>query len=372
MSAGLYFHIPFCARKCDYCDFYSFCPSDGQMDAYRDALCRSIARFAPQANALFDTVYFGGGTPSFFGGERIAAVLGAAKAAFALAPDTEITVECNPASVTKALCETLARAGVNRVSMGLQSAVAEERRVLGRQSDPAQTARALVWFRESGITNLSLDLMLGLPGQTPRSLQESLRFLAESGAPHVSAYLLKVEENTPLFRKKDTLPFPDEDSVCEFYLQAAEALEQGGLRQYEISNFARPGFESRHNLHYWRDEPYLGLGPAAHSFFGGKRFFFPRDFGAFLRGDPPVPDGSGGDAAEFCMLRLRLTEGLSDKAFFDRFGEHLPESVFRKAASLEKHGLLTVQNSTTALTKRGFLISNSVIGSLTEPLWATA
>ena len=368
MSAGLYFHIPFCARKCDYCDFYSFSPAPEQMDAYCDALCRSIDRYAAQATGPFDTVYFGGGTPSFFGGSRIGAVLNKARAAFSIAPDAEITVECNPASVTQALCETLARAGVNRVSMGLQSTVAGERFALGRQSHPQQAARALRWLRSAGIENLSLDLMLGIPGQTPQSMQESLQFVRDSGVPHVSAYLLSVEESTPLFEKKDTLSFPDEDSVCALYLQTAEALDEAGLLQYEISNFAVPGLESRHNLHYWRDEEYLGLGPAAHSFFGGRRFFFPRDFEAFLRGDAPVTDGDGGDKAEFCMLRLRLTAGLSDEAFFERFGEHLPKKMFTAAKELERHGLLTVREDTVALTKEGFLVSNAIIAALIEDL----
>ena len=371
MSAGLYLHIPFCARKCDYCDFYSFAPSEAQMDAYRDALCRSMDSFAPRVKEPFDTVYFGGGTPSFFGGARIASVLACVRKAFPVAPSAEITAECNPSSTTEALALSLAEAGVNRVSLGLQSAVARERAALGRASTPNQALLALQRLRQSGITNLSLDLMLGLPGQTEKTLRESLRFVQESGVPHVSAYLLKVEENTPLYAKKETLDLPDEDRVCDLYLQAAEALEHSGLMQYEISNFARPGFESRHNLHYWRDEPYLGLGPAAHSFLDGKRFYYPRDFDAFLRGDAPVPDGDGGDEAEFCMLRLRLTEGLSDEAFFTRFGRRLPAAMFRKAKTLETHGLLRIKDKTIALTKQGFLLSNSVIGSLTETLWAT-
>lgn len=368
MSAGLYLHIPFCARKCDYCDFYSFVPTDAQMNAYCGALQRSVIDWSGDVTAPFDTVYFGGGTPSFFGGDRIAAVLNTIRSALPLTSDAEITVECNPSSVDEALAQSLAAAGVNRVSLGLQSAAAEERRALGRQSHPRQVLDALRWFRQSGITNLSLDLMLALPGQTEQTLGESLRFIRESGVPHVSAYLLKVEENTPLYDKKDTLALPDEDRVCDFYLHAAEALEKMGLRQYEISNFARPGFESRHNLHYWRDEPYLGLGPAAHSFFGGKRFYYPRDFAAFLRGDAPVDDGDGGDESEFCMLRLRLCEGLSDAAFFARFGKHLPRAMFDAAARLEPHGLLTVQGDTIALTKEGFLVSNAVIGALIEAL----
>ncbi|MBR6313315.1 MAG: radical SAM family heme chaperone HemW [Clostridia bacterium] len=368
MSAGLYLHIPFCARKCDYCDFYSFAPTDAQMDAYCGALQRSVVDWSGDVTEPFDTVYFGGGTPSLFGGDRIAAVLNTIRSALPLTSDAEITVECNPSTVDEALAASLSAAGVNRVSLGLQSAVKSERAALGRASTPQQAENALRQLQQSGITNLSLDLMLGLPGQTEQTLDESLRFIQESGVPHVSAYLLKVEENTPLFAKKDTLPFPDEDRVCDFYLHAAEALEKMGLRQYEISNFALPGCESRHNLHYWRDEPYLGLGPAAHSFFGGKRFFYPRDFSSFLRGDAPVDDGEGGDESEFCMLRLRLSEGLSDDAFFDRFGKHLPQTVFDAAARLAPHGLLTVQDGTIALTKQGFLLSNRVIGTLTDSL----
>lgn len=365
---GLYVHVPFCAKKCDYCDFYSFRPTDAQMDAYRDAVIRAFARYANRQDLCFDTVYFGGGTPSFFGAKRLTALLDAAKEQFTVTSDAQITVECNPSSVTRPDMQRLAAAGVNRISMGVQSAVDAERRLLGRASTRAQVSSAVDAVRESGIDNLSLDLMLGIPAQTRASLEESLKFLTALGVPHVSAYLLKVEDGTPLAAKKDALPLPDEDAVCDFYLHTVETLARRGLMQYEVSNFARPGFESRHNLHYWRDEEYLGVGPAAHSFLGGKRFFYPRDFDAFLRGDAPKDDGDGGDEAEFCMLRLRLTAGLSDSAFFARYRKHLPRSLFDTARMFEQHGLLTVQNDTLALTPQGFLLSNRVIGTLVEAL----
>ena len=361
---GLYFHIPFCAQKCGYCDFYSFAPTNEQMDAYRDALCRSIADYAPDVETPFDTVYFGGGTPSFFGGERLKAVLDFAKSALPVTQDAEITAECNPSSTTPLLLQTLKAAGVNRISLGVQSALDSERKLLGRSSGRAQVCRAVDICRAAGIKNLSLDLMLGIPAQTQESLEESLAFLLSLQPQHISAYLLKLEAGTPLHAKKDTLPLPDEDLVCDLYLHAADVLERHGLGQYEISNFALPGFESRHNLHYWRDEEYLGLGPAAHSFWNGRRFYYPRDFGAFLRGCSPIQDGEGGGKEEFCMLRLRLTEGLDDGAYFERFGEHLPEGVLKKAKALEPHGLLSVKDNTIALTKEGFLVSNSVIGAL--------
>lgn len=366
MSAGLYIHIPFCLSKCDYCDFYSFRADGGTMDAYLAALKKTLRFWGSQTADTFDTVYFGGGTPSVFGAGRLTETLDTVRRSFRLADDVQITVECNPSSVTAELAAALSFAGVNRVSLGLQSAVAAERSALGRRSTVKQAEAALTLFRNAGIDDLSLDLMLGIPGQTPQSLRESLRFLESTGVRHVSAYLLKLEETTPLFARRDTLSLPDEDAVCDLYLQAANTLEQMGLRQYEISNFAVPGFESRHNLHYWLCEPYLGIGPAAHSFLCGRRFYYPRDLQAFLNGDPPVFDCIGGDKAEFCMLRLRLTQGLCDNDFYERFGEHLPKEMFTAAKALARHGLLTTDGDTIALTKEGFLVSNSVIGKLLE------
>lgn len=368
---GLYFHIPFCAQKCGYCDFYSFAPTEAQMDAYRDALCRSIANYAADVTEPFDSVYFGGGTPSFFGGERLKAVLCFARSVFPITNDAEITVECNPSSTSLPLLQALKTAGVNRISLGVQSALKNERSLLGRNSTGDRVRLAAENCRKAEIENLSLDLMLGIPAQTTETLDESLSFLLSLQPQHISAYLLKIEDGTPLAAKKADLPFPDEDSVCDLYLHAAAVLEAHGLLQYEISNFALPGFESRHNLHYWRDEAYLGLGPAAHSFWNGRRFYYPRDFDAFLRGDAPVQDGKGGEKDEFCMLRLRLTEGLSDRAFFVRFGEHLPQKMFDTARTLEPYGLLHVSDDTIRLTKQGFLVSNSVIGKLLEAFTAS-
>ena len=364
MSAGLYIHIPFCLSKCDYCDFYSFKADVETMDAYLAALKKTLRFWGSQTADRFDTVYLGGGTPSVFGAKRLTETLDTVRRSFRLTNDVQITVECNPSSVTAELADALIFAGVNRVSLGLQSAVAAERTALGRRSTVQQAETALSLLRHSGINDLSLDLMLGIPGQTPQSLRESLQFLESTGVRHVSAYLLKLEEHTPLFDRRDTLFLPDEDAVCDLYLQAADALEDMGLRQYEISNFAVPGHESRHNLHYWLDEPYLGVGPAAHSFFGGKRFYYPRNLQAFLNGSVPVFDCIGGDKAEFCMLRLRLTQGLCDSAFYAHFGKHLPQEMFTAAKQLEPHGLLTVRGDTIALTKAGFLVSNSVIGYL--------
>lgn len=356
-AIGLYVHFPFCAHKCPYCDFYSAPADDALLDAYTDAVIDRI-RARQAAGERYDTAYFGGGTPSLMGSRlvRIAQVLRDE-------PIREFTVECNPSRVEDGLFASLCAVGVNRISMGLQSAVDAERRALGRTADAALVGRRVEQAKAAGIGNISLDLMLGIPGQTIDSLQTSLDFCRDAGVTHVSAYILKIEENTPFYRMRDTLALPDEDTVCTMYLRACEALEEMGFAQYEISNFAKPGFESRHNLKYWNDEPYLGVGPAAHSFVGGKRFFYPRDTQAFLRGEPPVQDGDGGDFAEYAMLRLRLCDGLTEAGTRERFGFAVPQSVYRRAQRIPQ-AYLTADERGVRLTRAGFLVSNAILSEL--------
>ena len=327
-------------------------------DAYARALCRAI----DAADPLCDTVYFGGGTPSQLGTVRLTAIL----AHIRRTADCEVTVECNPGDAAALDFRALAAAGVNRISMGLQSADDAERRALGRRSDAATVRRAVEQVQTAGIANLSLDLMLGIPGQTAESLARSIDFCLALDVPHVSAYLLKVEDGTPFAAMQEQLALPQEDAVCDFYLQTVDALAAAGLRQYEISNFARPGCESRHNLKYWRCEAYLGLGPAAHSFLDGKRFYYPRDLQAFLDGTPPIPDGPGGDPEEWLMLRLRLMEGVTDAAFAARFGAGLPDAFWETAARFARQGLMTVADGCAALTPTGCLLSNQIIGALLQ------
>lgn len=358
---GVYLHIPFCASKCPYCDFYSTRAGEKEWDVYTRALCRAMEPYAGRYRA--DTLYLGGGTPSLLGGGRLAQIVTKARDCFGL-EGAEITVECNPASADEGLFHDLAAVGVNRLSLGMQSAVDKERRALGRHSSGADVKRAVLGARRAGISNLSLDLMLGVPGQTMETLKESLDFCLSMEVPHVSAYLLKLEEGTNFYRRREQLRLPEEDAVCDFYLFAVERLGAGGLAQYEISNFSKPGFESRHNLKYWRDEAYLGLGPSAHSFLGGKRFYFTRSLSDFEEQTPPVPDGTGGDLEEFCMLRLRLNEGLREADVLERFGCGIPEAVRRRAQPLARLGLLTLDDKGIALSSKGFLLSNSVIGKL--------
>lgn len=361
---GIYIHIPFCKSKCPYCDFYSFKPENSEKDSYRNAVLSCLLSYKDTIKDDIDTVYFGGGTPSFFGGKRIKAVLDCIKADYNL-KDAEITVECNPSSVDESLVLSLKQAGVNRISMGMQSAVDNERKALGRLSDRNQVAEAVKLFKIHGIDNISLDLMLGIPYQTKESLKESLDFIISQQVKHISAYMMKIEEDTPFYNME--LQLPDEDNVCELYLFAVNYLKEKGFNQYEISNFSLEGFESRHNLRYWKSEDYLGIGPSAHSFIKGKRFYYPRDFKAFIQNPQPISDGEGGDEEEYIMLSLRLSQGLTKKGFYDRFKKDIPEEIIQRAKQFEEAGLLKITQEGISLNERGFLLSNSII---TKLLWS--
>lgn len=367
---GLYLHIPFCRSKCPYCDFYSMRGNAAQTNAYAAALCRKISESAEALQRKADSLYIGGGTPSVLGAEGLKALVIQAKTDF-LTEDAEITVECNPYGLSPAFFAILAEAGVNRISLGLQSAVDSERRILGRLSDADTVRAAVLAAQKAGILNISLDVMLGIPHQTTQTLAETLDFCLSLGVPHLSAYILKIEAGTLFEKRRDTLELPDDDQTADLYLQLCETLKQNGILQngilqYEISNFARPGFESRHNLKYWHCEEYLGLGPSAHSFLNGRRFYYPRDLQGFLDGKPPVPDGTGGDFTEYAMLALRLCEGLSEKNVQTRFGHGIPQEMRSRAVPLAAHGLLVSDESGIRLTRTGFLVSNAVLAELLD------
>ena len=268
-ALGLYIHIPFCKAKCAYCDFYSLAHSEEKMDAYTAALLRHLEEVAPRAAGMqVDTVYFGGGTPSYLGASRLARLLQAVQRRYNVVRDAEITLEANPDSAGdwKAL-RTLRRAGFNRLSLGLQSTDDALLRRIGRIHTYEQVQQAVTAARRAKLTNLSLDLIYGLPGQTMEDWQRTLADAVALAPEHVSCYGLKLEEGTPLWQQRQQLTLPDDDAQADMYLYAVAALEEMGYAQYEISNFARPGRESRHNLKYWRMQEYAGFGPGAHSDF---------------------------------------------------------------------------------------------------------
>ncbi|MGN1479232.1 MAG: radical SAM family heme chaperone HemW [Acutalibacteraceae bacterium] len=360
-NIGLYIHIPFCKSKCPYCDFYSLNKSGADFDGYVNAVKKELTAYSDKGLTA-DTVYLGGGTPSFIGGGRVAQIVSEAKILFGDA--NEITVECNPSCAQGDFFKIIAESGVNRVSLGMQSAVDSERRSLGRLADRQAVLECIENARNAGIDNISLDIMLGIPGQTEKSFKETLDFCVGSGVRHISAYMLKIEENTPFYKKRDSLNLPDDDFTADMYLETVSFLNQNGFNQYEISNFAQHGFESRHNLKYWNCEEYLGIGPSAHSFLDGKRFFYPRDIERFMSGGACVFDSYGGELNEYIMLRLRLREGLIFDEAKKRYPSFDKNGYIKKAEELKKHGLVELDDDFIRLTTTGFLLSNAVISKI--------
>ncbi|MGW8115639.1 radical SAM family heme chaperone HemW [Caproicibacterium sp. NSD3] len=369
---GLYLHVPFCVQKCPYCDFFSLRATEEQMESYTDFLILTMKKWKKEHPDFFcDTLYFGGGTPSLLGAKRLCRLTNAARTEFGLT-DAEITVEVNPGEISPDFFPPLFEAGVNRISLGLQSANPEELSFLGRRHTPQQAAAAMAEARRAGIQNISLDLILAFPGQTDDSLKESIQFCRENGASHVSAYLLQIEPGTLFFKNRNSLNLPGEEETCERYLFACQELKGAGFSQYEISNFAKPGYEGRHNLKYWNQEEYLGLGPSASSYYNRKRFYWPRSLRGFLMGEPPLEETDrvipAGSFAEYALLRLRLCEGLTEKGCLSRFSHGIPSSLRKAAIPYEKAGLLTQSPEALALTPHGFLVSNSLIETLLEAL----
>lgn len=364
---GIYIHVPFCKSKCPYCDFYSMRCDEQAKQKYVDAVIDEIKTlhrckmFCGDTFKNADTLYLGGGTPSVLSGEQIALVVNTAKEKFDIPDSGEITVECNPSSDIESLIPYFKECGVNRISLGMQSAVDKERKALGRSADQNRIRQVIRVFKENEIDNISLDIMLGIPYQNPETLKTTLDFIKECDIPHVSAYMLKIEEGTFFDTHRERYDFPDEDMVCDLYTQCAEYLVSNGYCHYEISNFARQGYESRHNTKYWRLDNYLGIGPSAHSFVDGKRFYFPDDINDFINGKAPVFDGIGGDRDEYVMLRLRLQEGLNIDTLKGLYGENSADSIIKKAPLLTEQGLIYFDGNNLSLTKKGYLLSNAVI-----------
>ncbi|MCL2513721.1 MAG: radical SAM family heme chaperone HemW [Oscillospiraceae bacterium] len=363
-NLGLYIHIPFCTGKCPYCDFYSINADEKLMDRYLDALLRDIRG---QDKYAIDSIYFGGGSPSIFGAGRIAEALENIYKQFKVIEPCEITVECRPMegldySYWAGFFKTLSKAGANRLSLGLQSVNGTELKILNRRADAENVMDTVEAAKSCVIQNISLDLMLGIPGQTIRSLGKSIDFCLDSDVTHISAYMLKIEDGTPFAEME--LDLPCEEEVCDLYLHLAARLEKAGIYQYEISNFAKKGFESRHNLKYWRCEEYLGFGAAAHFFINGERYCYPRDISYYIEGKPGIFDSAGGDFGEYAMLKLRLAEGLNENEVMERFSHNIPKEMHEKAGKFQNMGLAVCDKNGIRLTRKGFLLSNTVISEI--------
>lgn len=372
---GIYIHIPFCRSKCDYCDFYSLAGRDDRMDQYQKALLSHIKETAPLAQDFpVDTIYIGGGTPSYYGAKRLKELLGVIRKLYQVEKDAEVTVECNPDSVDVKSLKILRKAGVNRLSMGMQSAIACELERIHRIHTPQQVNEAATAARKAGFTNLSLDLIYGLPGQTMDSWKATVEHALSLIPQHLSCYGLKVEEGTPLAaRVAQGEVLPDDDQQADLYLWTVGRLERAGYPQYEISNFAKPGFASRHNLRYWLTQPYIGFGPGAHSDFGGRRYSFVRDLDAYIQGVL-----QGGDiideseiipkrerCGEYLMLRLRTVQGINEQEYRSTyFMDFAPLQA--RLEQFRTQGWAEQTDGRWHFTPKGFLLSNQLIGDLLE------
>ncbi|MFR3980543.1 MAG: radical SAM family heme chaperone HemW [Oscillospiraceae bacterium] len=372
-ALGLYIHIPFCKAKCAYCDFYSLAHSEEKMDAYMAALLRHLEEVAPRAAGMqVDTVYFGGGTPSYLGAARLCRILQTVLRRYDVARDAEITLEANPDSAGdwKEL-RKLRRAGFNRLSLGVQSTDDALLRRIGRIHTYEQVQQAVTAARKAKFTDLSLDLIYGLPGQTMEGWQRTLADAVALGPEHLSCYGLKLEEGTPLWQQRQTLTLPDDDAQADMYLYTVAALGEMGYEQYEISNFAKSGKESRHNLKYWRMEEYAGFGPGAHSDFGGVRYGYVRDIDSYIAGrlvlSESETDSTLARDYEYVMLSLRTAAGIDRQTFEKRYRQRFQpmEALFEQ---YEKAGLASRTEGGWRLTPKGFLVSNSIIAALQEAL----
>ncbi len=364
MALGIYIHIPFCTKKCPYCDFYSVPFIDDTAERYTSALLTAISSCKGQ-NLAADTVYFGGGTPNLLGSARIEKILSAIKGAFDLSGNSEITMEANPETFCTQDISAFSAAGVNRLSLGLQSANLNELLYLGRTHTPEQVLACIEKASAAGILNISLDLMLGIEGQTKESLLSSIEFCKNAGASHISAYLLKIEPNTPFYKKQSLLNLPDEDESAELYEFACATLSERGYEQYEISNFAKNGSISHHNTKYWLCEEYIGLGAAAHGFYKGERYYYECSIEGFIKNPlKAVSDGAGGSADEALMLSLRLSKGIDIKDFEVRYSLSFSPDFHKTVERFVKAGLMQKTQNRISITPKGFLVSNSIIGKL--------
>ena len=390
---GLYLHIPFCRSKCPYCDFCSFPrPSEELMEAYTHELARRIreagkaygektadsvshSREGTTSNrVVLDTVYFGGGTPTLLPPACIRELFAAIREAFTILPDAEITVEGNPAAAGRESLAVWRECGVNRLSLGSQSAQPDELKALGRLHRWEDVAQTVTDARAVGIENINLDFMLGIPHQTPETLSDTLARALALKPTHLSAYTLMLEEGTPFYRRGRAalgLPTAEEDAdeqAVTLWEQACAILREAGYEHYEISNFAKSGFRSRHNLHTWQCRDYLGLGVAAHSCVNGVRFGQSRDLEGFLAGKEITEFTEvltpADRESEFIMLALRLSDGIEEEEFSRRFGHDFWHTYGRVCIPYIEMGLMGREDGRVYLTEAGFPVSNAILAEL--------
>lgn len=375
---GIYVHIPFCKSKCGYCDFCSHTPAKGETERYLNALMLHIQDFSGTASAYtVDTVYIGGGTPTILEKKQIKALLECIRASFKLEKGVEFTVEANPGTVDKGYLRSLFSLGVNRISFGLQSASDKELRALGRIHTRDEFSASFKAARAAGFRNINVDLMYGIPHQTLDSFAETLSFVQSLNPEHISVYGLKIEEGTRFYAERETLPLPDEEEEYKMYRKAHYALEATGYHHYEISNFAREGFASRHNLRYWQNDSYLGFGVAAHSYFKNQRYAYCTDMEAYMQ-EMEHPNNMAAilsecsdidvftKETEYVMLRMRLFEGLLLHEYRNTFGKDFVKKYGERLKRYVAGGFVTLDDTHCAFTVKGMYVSNYILSDILD------
>ena len=366
---GLYVHIPFCLRKCNYCDFCSEAASIEKQRKYIDNLILEIESYKTPKKQKINSIFFGGGTPSILKGEDFLKIVEKINESFDLLEPYEFTVEVNPATLTEEKVDAFKKAKVNRISIGMQSIHENELKILGRIHTYEDFEHTFNMLREAGFKNISIDLMYGIPHQTVTSFSETIDRVTALSPEHISAYALIIEEGTPFYEMREGLPLPTEDEECDMYDILCARLGTAGYSHYEISNYAKDGKMSMHNLKYWHDEEYIGIGLSAHSYYGGKRFYntdsfeeYFENFGAKYRKEENEKVGI--DKFEYAMLALRLSDGFSLSEYENLFGEKFAIGKESLINAYVDNGFLKIENGRIFLTDKGFYISNTILSEL--------
>ena len=369
-KAGVYLHIPFCRSRCSYCDFATdVYRSSEAVERYVDALCREVQAF-DSPRQYVDSIYFGGGTPSLLDPGQVKRILEAVRSRFDSSADAEITMEMNPATVTHESLAAYRDLGVNRASFGVQTFNDRDLKLLARGHDSKDACETFRLLRDAGYTNISFDLIAGLPGQALDDWERNLDKALSMQPEHLSLYLLEIHEGTPLADqlRSGRRPMPDEDTAAGMYELMLDRTADAGYEQYEISNFSKPGFESRHNTKYWRLDPVYGFGVSAHSFNGFERYWNERDTAKYVEKIESAGTAEMGrehidDASEFVFLGLRLNLGVRRSEYLERFDTDIVEVKKDDLERLAGLGLLTVTHDYIKLTRRGMLLSNEVFAA---------
>ena len=372
---GLYIHIPFCKQKCNYCDFYSLGCQESKIPSYIEALCQHIKREAPlYKDYEIDTVFLGGGTPSLVEPKEFEKLADTIKGSLKITQDAEFSIEANPGTLTKEKLNCYIKNGVNRISIGLQSTSDTELKALGRIHDLKEFKESYSLARKCGLNNINIDIMYGLPNQRLDDLAKTIENVCEFNPEHISAYCLKIEENTPFYKMRDSLILPNDDEEYEMYIYLCNELKKQGYEQYEISNFSKKGARCVHNLKYWLSEEYIGFGPSAHSYFNGKRYYYEDSVEKYIKSlecvdnlpkkhyeeETALKENS---MDEYVMLKMRLSDGINEQDFKEKFGVSFI-SEYPSVLSYIKNGYVKQENNSYSFTPKGFFVSNYILSQI--------